>query len=261
VTTLDQPDGLPRHVLRELQLAVTKDGEDLRATAPVNEHALVPGTTHLRTSVLAIWTDTVAGLLASLAVGPRVPVTLELDVQLYRPAPASGRIRAHGRVVKSGRSVVVAEVDLADDAGEPFAVGTASFMTAHDPALRLPSELSIGAPPSPVRLALPLSERAGCRREEPGVAVLPRRDDGLNASGTVNGGLLALAAEEAALSLAPPGTTLASLGLRYLQPARVGPVVARAQVRGGLGRVEVRDAGNADRLCVLSTTRVFPASC
>jgi hypothetical protein len=28
-------------------------------------------------------------------------------------------------------------------------------------------------------------------------------------------------------------------------------------VQDGLGRVEVRDAGNDDRLCVLATSRVF----
>jgi hypothetical protein len=47
--------------------------------------------------------------------------------------------------------------------------------------------------------------------------------------------------------------------MRYLQPARVGPVVARAEVREGLGRVEVRDEGNDDRLCVVATSRFFDA--
>ena len=92
---------------------------------------------------------------------------------------------------------------------------------------------------------------------QPGVAALTHSDEVLNASNTINGGMIALVAEEAALSLSP-GATLASLDLRYLQPARVGPVVARAEVRHGLGRVEVRDEGNDDRLCVVATTRTFP---
>ena len=78
----------------------------------------------------------------------------------------------------------------------------------------------------------------------------------LNASNTINGGLIALAVEEALLSLSP-GATLSSLALRYLQPARVGPVVAEAEVRQGLGQVEVRDAGNENRLCVVATSRTF----
>jgi acyl-coenzyme A thioesterase PaaI-like protein len=82
------------------------------------------------------------------------------------------------------------------------------------------------------------------------------RPDGLNASGTLNGGLLALAVEEAALS-AEPGTTLASLSIRYAQPVRKGPAVAHAEVRDGLGQVVVRDQGRDDRLAVIASTRAF----
>jgi acyl-coenzyme A thioesterase PaaI-like protein len=89
------------------------------------------------------------------------------------------------------------------------------------------------------------------------VAALGHSDEVLNASNTVNGGLIALVAEEAVLSLSPPGESVASLDLRYLQPARVGPVVATAEARHGLGRVEVRDEGNDNRLCVAATTRTF----
>ena len=101
---------------------------------------------------------------------------------------------------------------------------------------------------------MPFAERAGCRRDAPGVAVLPRSPDGLNAAGTVNGGLIALAVEEAALSLTP-GASLSSMALRYLRPVRTGPAVARADVHAGLGRVEVRDAGGDDRPAVTATTR------
>ncbi len=86
------------------------------------------------------------------------------------------------------------------------------------------------------------------------MAVLPRTDDNLNAAGTLNGGLIALVVEEAALSLTP-GATLSSMALRYLRPVRTGPAVATAEVRAGLGRVEVRDEGD-DRAAVAATTRV-----
>jgi hypothetical protein len=46
--------------------------------------------------------------------------------------------------------------------------------------------------------------------------------------------------------------------MRYVQPVRVGPAVAEAEVRDGLGRVVVRDAGREDRLAVIATTRTFP---
>jgi acyl dehydratase len=101
---------------------------------------------------------------------------------------------------------------------------------------------------------VPLAERAGCERRGPGVAVLPRTDDGRNSSKTLNGGLIALAVEEAVLSLTP-GATLSSLAMRYLRPVRVGPAVATETMRAGVGQVEVRDTGSDDRLAVVATTR------
>jgi acyl-coenzyme A thioesterase PaaI-like protein len=129
-------------------------------------------------------------------------------------------------------------------------------MSAPDPAAKLPSALSVDARPQAVRLSMPLAERAGCERQDPGVAVLPRSEDGLNSANTVNGGLIALAAEEAALSLTL-GETLCSLGLRYLQAVRVGPLVATARVHDGLGQVELRDSGAENRLSVTATVRTF----
>ncbi|GGL35570.1 hotdog domain-containing protein [Nocardia jinanensis] len=245
-----------RHILLELGFATTLAGDELYGSATITPQMHVPGTERLRTSVLAIWTDTVTGLLAALALGPRVPVTLELDVHLYGPAPGAGEIRAVGRKIKAGRSVFVAEVEWTVD-GEPFAFGGGSFMVSPNEELRLPAELSIDMPLSDRLLEVPLAERAGCMRRAPGTAVLPRTDDGLNASRTVNGGLIALAAEEAMLSLAP-GSTLSTLGLRYLQPARVGPVVADATLRADIGRATLRDSGNQDRITTLATGRLFP---
>jgi acyl-coenzyme A thioesterase PaaI-like protein len=245
------------HVLQALGWGVSRAGDELHGKGQVVPEMHVPGTSHLRTSILVAWADTVAGLLAADVIGPKVPVTLELDVHLYRPAPASGTVRGVGRAVKSGRSVFVATVDFSDDHGETFALAAGSFMAARDPSVRLPARLSVDLiVPAESRLATPFADHAGCTRVEPGVASLTKSDAALNSSNTVNGGLIALAAEESALSLTP-GTTLSSLGLRYLQPARVGPVVAQALVQDGLGRVEVRDSGNGDRLCVLATSRVF----
>ncbi|WP_039826080.1 PaaI family thioesterase [Nocardia testacea] len=246
-----------RHILLELGFATTRAGDELHGAATITPQMYVPGTERLRTSVLATWTDTVTGLLAALTLGPRVPVTLELDVHLYRPAPGSGEVRAVGRKIKAGRSVFVAEVEWTVD-GEPFAFGGGSFMVSPDADLRLPAGLSVDMPVSDRLLEVPLAERAGCVRRAPGTAVLPRTDDGLNASRTVNGGLIALAAEEAILSLAP-GATLSTLGLRYLQPARVGPVVADATLRAEVGRATLRDTGNSDRITTLATGRLFPA--
>lgn len=245
----------PRHILGELGFATRLVGEELHGTASITPEMHVLGVPCLRTSILATWADTMSGLLATRVTAPGVPVTLELDVHLYRPAPAAGTVRGVARTIKAGRSVFVAGVEFTTDDGEPLAIANGSFMVARDPALKLPSTLSIDLPAQKERLTKPLAERAGCERRSPGVAVLPRTEDGLNASRTVNGGLLALVAEEAALSPAPGGT-LCSMGLRYLQPARVGPVVATADLSNGLGQVELRDSGNDDRLTCLATVRI-----
>ncbi len=248
--------GVPRHMLRELGFAVHSAGEQLRGEAEVTDLMHVPGTASLRTSILAVWTDLMSGLLAARTMAPKVPVTLELDVHLYRPGPAAGWVRATARTVKAGRTVFAAAVDFTDDRGEPLALGAASFMAARDPSVSLPPRITIDVPPQQERLRVPFAQRAGCRRQAPGVAVIPRAEDGLNSSNTVNGGLIALVAEEAALSLAPR-TTLCTLDVRYLQPVRVGPVRAAATMHGQLGRVELRDLGHHDRLAAVATARVF----
>ena len=243
-----------RHLLGELGFATRLVGEELHGTASITPQMHVPGVPSLRTSILATWADMMAGLLATRVTAPGVPVTLELDVHLYRPAPAAGTVHGVARTIKAGRSVFVAGVRFTTGDGEPLAIANASFMVARDPALRLPRSVSTDLPAQKERLTEPLAERAKCERRRPGTAVLPRSEDGLNASGTVNGGLIALVAEEAALSLAP-GSTLCSMALRYLQPARVGPVVATADLEHGLGQVELRDAGNGDRLTGITTVR------
>lgn len=247
------------HILLELGFAVSRSGDELHGSAEIVPEMWVPETRGvLRMSILATWADTAAGHLAIDLLAPRVPVTLELDIHVYRQPPGSGTIHAVSRAVKAGRSVVVVGVDFTDHDGEPVGVGTASFMAAPDPRLTIPPDAERRARmlAQHRRLGVPFAERARCERREPGVAVLPRSDDGLNASDTLNGGLVALAVEEAALSVSP-GTTLSSMVLRYLRPVRVGPAVARALVRAGLGRVEVRDEGSDNRLAVVATTRTF----
>jgi acyl-coenzyme A thioesterase PaaI-like protein len=261
-TVNDEPGaGERRHVLQDLGWVMIRTDESLRGSATVVPEMHVPGTGYLRLSILAIWADVMAGTLAASTIHPRVPVTLELDVHLYVPPPGAGVVRGQARIVKSGRSVFVASVDFMTEDGEAIGFAAASFMAAPDARLTFETPLSVDqpGPPATMRLSVPFAERAGCTRTTPGEAVLARSDESLNASNTLNGGLIALAAEEAALSLAP-GATLASLDLRYLQPVRVGPAVAQADVRDGLGRVEVHDAGNEDRLCVVATCRTFGPS-
>ncbi len=126
------------HILQELGFTVRRAGDELHGAVEVTPFTHVPGTPHLRTAVLASLADLLSGLLAAQAMGPRVPVTLELDVHLYRPAPTEGMIRAVGRPVKKGRSVFVGSVEFTTERGEPIGFSASSFMAAPDTTLRMP---------------------------------------------------------------------------------------------------------------------------
>jgi acyl-coenzyme A thioesterase PaaI-like protein len=249
-----------RHMLTELQFNVRRELAEtgqLSGEAELTPFMHVPGTAQLRTSILIMWADMLGGLLSLVALRPRVPVTLELDVHLYRPAPGSGTLSAVGRTVKTGRSVHVVESEFMDETGAVFAFSNGSFMASPDAALIAPSMTSMRLVADAPPLAVPLGERARVSRVAPGIAELPISDEGLNSSKTMHGGLIAMAAEEAALTLAPPGSTLSSLGIRYLSPVRTGPAVATAAGSHGLYRAEVRDDGIAGRLAALATARTF----
>jgi acyl-coenzyme A thioesterase PaaI-like protein len=246
-----------RHIVGELGMAISVEGDALHGEAEITPEMHVPGTTCLRTSILAAFTDLLAGLSAGRVIGPRVPVTLDLAVDLFRPAESVGRVHGLGRPLKTGRTIFVAGVDFTAD-GEPLATATATFMPVPDESLRLPDSALLldRTQDETMRLEQPFADRAGCLRQEPGVAMLVRSDDGVNSSNTINGGLIALVVEEAVLS-ARPDTTVASLAMRYLRPARVGPLVASASNEGGVARVDVIDSGSDDRLTVTATTRTF----
>jgi acyl-coenzyme A thioesterase PaaI-like protein len=141
-----------------------------------------------------------------------------------------------------------------DDAtGGLLAVAFASFVPSPDPA----AVFSDGFPKTVLegRLSVPLAQRIGSRVVGLGTVEVPHRADGLNATGAIQGGLLAFAVEEAAASLADGPVVTESLVLRYLRPFMVGPAQAVATGDGpGVSVVEVSDAG-AGKLGLVATVR------
>jgi acyl-coenzyme A thioesterase PaaI-like protein len=256
----DHPGDLDRHIMRDLGFGVVPVGDEMHGSAQTVREMHVPGTDSLRTSILAAWADVVSGHIAIGLFQPAVPVTLDLDVHLHRPPVGCDDVRMAAQVQKAGRSVSVLRIAIDGGDGEPLGFGHATFMAAPNPSLRMPTVVRDEAllRAHPPRLDVPFAERAGCERTGPAGATIPMRPDGLNASGTLNGGLLALVVEEAALAGAPPGTALCSMAMRFVQPVRVGPASANADVHDGLADVVVRDTGREDRLAVIATTRAFP---
>lgn len=257
---LGAPGPNPRgNIISDLGLDLELDGDQLLGRVQVFPQLLVPGTDCLRISVMAAYVDVLTGVLCLDAFAGRVPVTLDLDVQLFRPPSGFTQVDAVATTLKVGRSIAIAEVAFtADDDSTPFAVGSASFVAAPDASLTIPSRAQNVRTVRRLRgtLTTPFAERAGCERIGAGMATLARRDDGLNAADSINGGLIALVVEEASLS-ATSGQTLSSIDIRYLRAARVGPIVGTALGDGDVARVEVRDTGSDDRLVVRAITRAF----
>jgi hypothetical protein len=103
-----------------------------------------------------------------------------------------------------------------------------------------------------------LRERYGIRTVAgtEGVAEVDITGPARNPWGILHGSLFALLTEVALLD-ARPGARIDDLMLRFVAPARVGPARAIATpIDDALWRVDVRDAGNDDRIACTSLARL-----
>lgn len=233
-------------------------GDGIRGTVKVTPHMWVPGTRVVRTSVLAVWADSATGLLAGFTRRPRIMVTLDLDLHLRRQPVGAGTVTLAASVIKAGRNVSVTDVHLTwNGEAEPFAIGHASFMASPDPAHVIDGGFPLSMPRREPTLEVPFAEEAGATVLEPGVAEVPWKPENLNAAESIQGGLVALAAEEAALSLAP-GYVVAAMTMRYLRPIRSGAARARAVLADDVASVEIEAAPG--RLGTVVTAHLAPAA-
>jgi len=259
VEELIEKDKGPEGVFAEFGLVITTEGDDLAGRAAVVPGMNLPGTDTLRMSVFVTWADTIFGLIAMRTIAPRIPVTLELDMHLFRPVQCASEILMRGRLVKAGRSVMIFSIDFHAPSGAHLGFGHSMFMAAPDPELKVPpgdwAIKRFDRQRGPL-LAQPLAQRVGCEVRAPGVAVLPRARDIRNQTGAINGGILTVPIEDAVLSRAGAGVSIASLLIRYLRPVRRGPAFARAELERDLARVEVIDE-DRDALSIHATARLF----
>jgi acyl-coenzyme A thioesterase PaaI-like protein len=253
----DNFSSLPtRSAVDDLGLAMEAVGDELHGWADVRPTMWAPGTEMVRASVAMTWADALLGLHAMKALAPRLTVTLELDAHLFDDVAGVERVRARSRLVKAGQQVIFTTLDFVADDGRLLGFGSGSFMAIPDPQWLAPPLddvlARIGTPRG--TLTEPLTARIGCERAEPGTVVLPCTPSVHNAARAINGGMLAVAVEEAALSADPDARWIESMHLRYLRSIRVGPAIARADVHGAMGRVEVLDA-STDTVAAIATTR------
>nr|MDT0666360.1 PaaI family thioesterase [Micromonospora sp. DSM 115978] len=174
----------------ELGLRIEVDGDDLTGSAAVFPEICVPGTRTLRTSVLATWADVITGTLAMVHVAPRIPLTLDLDTHVVQPAADGDLIAVDASVVKLGRTVLVCQARFRNaTSGGLVAVAYASFVASPNPGHVFPAGFLQQRLELPPRLSVPLAQRVGGTVVTPGTVDVPRRPDGLNASGAIQGGL------------------------------------------------------------------------
>jgi uncharacterized protein (TIGR00369 family) len=242
-----------RHLLRDLRVRVSRDGELWSARAPVvPEVCGADGSA--RASFFAALVDVAGGRTGALFASPGTVVTQELGVHVLQ-AVSSGEVCARVRVLRDGRNLVAYEVELSDDAGRAVArASMTSAKVARSPTLA-PAP---GRPGDWVDLALPgsslgapLAEYAGLRPCGAAELELELRADVCNGLGILHGAAQAIAldaaAERAAARAGSRRAAVRDLAMRFLAPGRQGPFRARAELQREdercLVRAELVDAG------------------
>jgi acyl-coenzyme A thioesterase PaaI-like protein len=230
------------------------DGVNMEGELVVTPAVRFEGSTAVRPAVLAAIADVVSGLPAAVALSPRLPLTLDIDVRML--GEPADRLWAASRLLKVGRTTVAAEVTFTNGRSGPLvAVSSLSFMSSPRPVDTGPVEVS--AIRSAGGMTTPIAGHLGARTLAPGVVEIDRRPYVQQSSGTLQGGVVALIGEFAAQSLT--GRTVMDLDIRYLAAIRVGPAQAvAAPLAGDLVAVDVRDAGNDHRLAARIFARMAP---
>jgi uncharacterized protein (TIGR00369 family) len=230
----------------------------------------VPGTQFPHIAVLLTLSDIVTGILAGVATAPRICVTADFRVRVLR-APAPGRYEMDGRLLRSGRTLTVGETVFVEaDDPSPFAMAVGTFVASPRPGDVRPEGFDV-APVHRERptIATGFDERVAYVALEPGVGEVPLRPDLANATGSIQGGVVALLGEMAAHTLATTAAdrtfVVDDLDVRYLRAARVGPARSSARLlqlddERATVAVEIRDTGMDDRLVAHVTAQCRPSA-
>jgi acyl-coenzyme A thioesterase PaaI-like protein len=258
--TADGPQGQrpPQMFVSDIpfDFELSEDGIDMVGGATVSDALRAVGSPLPRASILATIADCIAGIPACLVTAPRLAVTLDIAVRMTA-ARCGDRLDLVGKILKQGRSTVASEVRFSDAVTKDLvATSFVTFMASPRPQDMAPPLLrgmrTTGSMP------VPFPEYVGTRMIGPGVAEVDLTPFVMQASGSLQGGVVAMIGEVAAESLTR--SPVLDLDIRYLSAVRVGPGRATATlVSGDLVRAEVRDAGSNNRLAALVFVRVAPA--
>ncbi len=265
-----------RHMLRDLAISVFRR-EDGSYTALAPIHARVCNELgFLRSGVIASVIDVAGAALALTELHPDRTATIELSYQSTRPGRI-GPLLANARILRSGSVQVVIGVEVFDgrggeDTAQAEAMGTGLIVFRRLPQREDHARI---APPSE-RAARGALGLPSCHLDEPflqrarlrvldaaaGIVEIENHDYVRNSFGTLNGGMVAVlvevAAEHAARARCGADLVSADLSVHYVGQAGPGPLRTRTRVvRAGrdhaVCRVELVDAGDAERLLSIGT--------
>jgi uncharacterized protein (TIGR00369 family) len=121
------------HRLFEIRLQEVGDGY-ARSTMPVNEHNRggVHGAAH--GGVLAFLADAVALAAISTLITPRERASGTAELNISYLSPATSIVIAEARVLRKGRTLAVADIDMKDGDGKMLAKSRVSY-AIHPPEM------------------------------------------------------------------------------------------------------------------------------
>ena len=268
-------DGYPpqRHMIRDLRVSLEFQGKS-RSTirAPVVQEVCTDhGAMHV--GVMATLVDIIGGALSIRAVYPDWAATADLWIHTSRRA-TSGMVEAAGSVLKAGRTTVVAEVEIREEAPnsshQKRSIGSAMMTFSRLSRRQDTPELEMDERSAETfHFAIDGSGLNQPYLDEVGVRVLDKAGGVIevtmsnyirNSFGSLQGGIVAIlgdvAGQQAARALTGKPLITSDLAIHYLSQGKVGPFRTKATVLRTTGdtaltRVEVIDRGSDDCLTAL----------
>jgi acyl-coenzyme A thioesterase PaaI-like protein len=256
------------HLLRDLGFRSSRDGDTSTASLEIT-----PGLRDrhgLRLGVLATLVDVSGAGIALAAVAPDWIATADLQTHLVRPLQ-EGVIEIECRPLRVGAKRVVVDAVLRDGDGVLSGTGRMAFARIPGSATRATVEAQSDRQPTKFAMdgGTPIDdsvlERCGMTAVGPGQLRFDKSPYVENSFGTVNGGVLALAAEAAAVSAAgglhEPDRQARDLHIHYLEQIGDGPVAVTAEVTrdddaGHLCTVRIEDRATPSRLVAVADVLV-----
>ena len=159
-----------------------------------------------RAGVLATLVDVIGGGLAAAAAHPNWIATADLTLHTVAGAEPGTTVEARGRTLRAGRTTVVMEVDLVDDArtrtrardDELLGAPPARREPRHPRSRRRPARPRWRLPSPGSAVRSPTCSRCACSMRRRGAIELPVTDWARNSMGAMQGGVVALVADLAA---------------------------------------------------------------